>query len=151
MIAILVEQFIVELGCEPIGPYHDMATRLLQARTTPCDAAIVNLVLHGENAYSIAEALSARGIPFVFATGMPHDGFDGEWADRPYLDKPYEAKDLARVLRRTVAKPCLDIAERKADRSAIVARGALGNSDRIDTTETTGRSEPPTRISGEAD
>ena len=44
----------------------------------------------GQSGYPVAEALAARAVPFVFATGHGADGIDPAWRGRPTLIKPFE-------------------------------------------------------------
>jgi DNA-binding response OmpR family regulator len=98
LIAMLVTDYLRDLGCACIGPYARLSEALQAAKTAPVDAAILNLVLQGQHAYEVAEVLAKREIPFVFATGMPHGGIDGAWADRPFMTKPYTQDDVRTLL-----------------------------------------------------
>jgi DNA-binding response OmpR family regulator len=88
LIAMLVEAWIVDMGHEPVGPANSLAEAraLLDAKF---DAAIIDLTLGHESGRPIAEALAARGAPFVYATGQS----EGELDDMPrasgVLLKPY--------------------------------------------------------------
>ena len=98
LIAMLVTDYLGDLGCVCVGPYARLPEALQAAKTAPLDAAILNLVLHGEPAYEVADVLAKRDIPFVFATGMPHGGIDGAWSDRPFMTKPYTQDDVRTLL-----------------------------------------------------
>ena len=71
---------------------------LAAARVDLFDAAILNLVIEGKNAYAVAEIVAERGLPFAFASGVPRSSIDLEWRDRPYLAKPYVMEDIRRWL-----------------------------------------------------
>lgn len=46
----------------------------------------------------MADALAARGVPFLFSTGYSdHDAGDG-YSDWPILEKPYTDETLAKTL-----------------------------------------------------
>ena len=68
LIAMLVLDYLRDLGCICIGPYARLPEALHAAKTAPIDAAILNLVLQGKPAYEVADVLAKRGIPFVFAS-----------------------------------------------------------------------------------
>jgi len=104
LIAMMLAQMLNEFGCEYIGPIGNRKTALECARTEEMDAAILNLVIGGEKAYDVAEALAARGIPFGFASGVHRDGFAKEWFDRPYLEKPFTSADVWRLLSQVFAE-----------------------------------------------
>jgi len=46
--------------------------------------------LRGELVYPVADALAAKGVPFVFVTGYSVDGIDARFATVPVLQKPIE-------------------------------------------------------------
>jgi len=98
LIAIMVADYLRDLGCVCIGPYARLSEALQAAKTAPMDAAILNLVLQGKHAYEVADILAKRGIPFVFASGLPHGGIDGAWSDRPFMTKPYTQDDVRTLL-----------------------------------------------------
>ena len=52
----------------------------------------------GNEAYPIAEALAARGIPFVFSTGYGKQSLRAPYSDRPALQKPFKRHDLQKRL-----------------------------------------------------
>ena len=59
--------------------------------------AILDVHLHGESAFPVAEALIAKGTPLVFATTGARPA--GVHPRRPILQKPFAKDDLARVLK----------------------------------------------------
>ena len=55
--------------------------------------------LADENSLPVAEALRARAIPFVFATGYGSDiGLPDRFANTPIVSKPYQIGDILRKL-----------------------------------------------------
>jgi hypothetical protein len=98
LIAVTLEDYVRELGYEPIGPFYNLATALPAARTAKIDAAIVDIKFGEMVSYELAEVLTVRNIPFGFATGLIPKGLDPRWADHPFLPKPYELQDLQRLL-----------------------------------------------------
>jgi hypothetical protein len=51
----------------------------------------------GEESYPIAEALAARGIPFVFSTGYGKKSLPAPCSDRPAVQKPFQRHDLQKL------------------------------------------------------
>jgi DNA-binding response OmpR family regulator len=89
LIAMMIEDFLDVLG--------KSALELVDAGGI--DAAILDVNLRGgEKSFPIAEALAARNIPFVFATGGSHDSVGDAWADRPTLPKPFTMDGVAKAL-----------------------------------------------------
>ena len=54
--------------------------------------------------YAIAEALGARGIPFIFVTGYGEEGVDPRYAAVEVLQKPFDPRTLQRSVAATLAK-----------------------------------------------
>jgi len=44
----------------------------------------------GHDGYPVAEALAARGLPFLFSTGYGRNGLHNGFRDRPVLTKPFK-------------------------------------------------------------
>ena len=97
-IALLLEDTVSALGYEPVGPVGRVAEAVALASKEEIDVALVDLNLNGEQAYAVADALAARDIPFVFATGYGAAGLAPPYSDRPTLQKPFKQRDLAAML-----------------------------------------------------
>src|ERR1700736_2798568 len=76
LIAECIRDLLTELGHECIGPFRRLEDAVHHAQTADVDAAILNLILAGKNAYAVAEILQRREIPFGFASGVPRSGLD---------------------------------------------------------------------------
>jgi len=102
VVAMGLEDMLMALGCSVIGPAGRLAEGLALARDAQADAAVLDINLAGERSDTIAAALRARGIPFVFASGYGNApaGFE---EGVPLLGKPYREADLAAALERVLA------------------------------------------------
>jgi hypothetical protein len=60
--------------------------------------------LGGNDTHAVADALAARGVPFVFATGYTSRHMRAEDHDRPVLRKPFPDKQLAAVMTRLLPR-----------------------------------------------
>ena len=89
LVSAITEEWIAELGHEAVGPAANLEAALRLA-AEPIDGAIVDVSLGRERGYPAAELLTARGVPFVFATGYDADGLDPAWRGRPVLMKPFD-------------------------------------------------------------
>ena len=94
LIAYSLYEGVTSMGFECVGPYADLATALQKATFETFDAAILNLMIKGGWSYSVGAVLASRGIPFAFASGLPHNEIEPEWKDRPYIEKPYSSDDI---------------------------------------------------------
>jgi CheY-like chemotaxis protein len=99
MIAMLVEDMLLELGCSVVGPVHALAEALDLARSDAgLDAALLDVNLAGEPVFPVADALRERGVPAIFSTGYGDAGLRDVDRGAPVLQKPFRAGDLARAL-----------------------------------------------------
>lgn len=98
MVAWLVADMLGDLGCEVVGPAGHVDRALTMIATETIDAAVLDLNLGGVRSYPIADALTARGIPFVFATGYGEDSVLDRYRLWPVLHKPVERSKLQCVL-----------------------------------------------------
>lgn len=98
IVAMMLEDMLLELGCDVVGPSDRVDKALDLARTAQIDLAILDVNIQGERSYPVAAALEGRAIPFVFATGYSLTGREGPLRKRPILSKPYQASQLAAAL-----------------------------------------------------
>lgn len=103
LVAMLVEDALIDAGFDIIGPAATVeeALRLLE-RERP-DAVVLDLNLAGETSTPVADALAARGIPYVIATGYGAAGLPDGHRGATVLAKPYDPSDLTAVLSRLCA------------------------------------------------
>jgi CheY-like chemotaxis protein len=88
----LAEDLLDQLGCNMIGLVSSVEKALEMADREKIDLALLDVDLRGEPVYPVAEALQARGIPFVFMSG--YGGLDQPWNNRPIIQKPFELAQL---------------------------------------------------------
>jgi CheY-like chemotaxis protein len=103
MILANLEMALDEMGCTSISAAATIAEALALLDAKGFDAAMLDVNLHGEKSYAVADALARRGIPFVFSTGYGDHGDRADFADRPVLRKPYLRRDLVAALVALVA------------------------------------------------
>jgi CheY-like chemotaxis protein len=100
LILLNVEDMLADLGCTSVSAAAtaDQAVALINAQAF--DAAMVDVNLDGRKSYPVADALAARGVPFVFSTGYSGLSLDDGFRDRPLLGKPYREAELVEILTR---------------------------------------------------
>jgi CheY-like chemotaxis protein len=103
LVAMMLEDMLLDLGCIVIGPAARVEEAMLLVHAEAIDAAVLDVNLANETVLPVAEALAARGVPFVFGTGYARLDVLGSFADRPVLHKPYRSSDLSEAIRRVVA------------------------------------------------
>jgi CheY-like chemotaxis protein len=81
------------------------ATALALIDAQVFDAALLDVNLNGNDSLPVAEALSARGVPFVYSTGNTGHSLQAGYSDRPVLKKPFKYEELAAILTRLKLAP----------------------------------------------
>jgi CheY-like chemotaxis protein len=102
LIGMLLEDMLTDLGHEVAAIVPRLKEALVAVERETYDLAVLDVHLHGESAFPVAEALIAKGIPFVFATGYGERGLPENYRGRPVLQKPFAKDDLERVLQTLV-------------------------------------------------
>ena len=100
IIALMIKDLLAELGCARVRHASRIADALTLVAERRPDIAILDVNLGGDVVFPVAERLEAAGIPFVFASGYERDIVPPRWRDRPFVDKPIEAANLAAALGR---------------------------------------------------
>lgn len=93
-----VRDVLTGAGAAVAGPAPSVAGALELLAEREVDAAVLDMNLNGESADPIADALAARGVPFVFLTGYGSGAAEGRHSGRPTLGKPFRATVLVRAL-----------------------------------------------------
>jgi CheY-like chemotaxis protein len=102
MVAMLIEDMLLDLGCTMVGPFVRLDAALEAAREEEVDAAVLDFNLNGEVIYPVAWTLRERNIPFVFATGYGASVLSDSFMGIPLLQKPFQQDDLQWALRRAL-------------------------------------------------
>ncbi len=102
LLALELETGLSEAGAQVIGPAYELeeAMALLDQ---PIDAAVLDANLNGRSVTPVAEALSQRGIPFVFATGYGETGGAPGGFTAPVIRKPYDVTQVAAAVAELLA------------------------------------------------
>jgi len=97
LLTLELESGLQEAGAQIMGSAADLdeAMRMVDL---PLDAAVLDANLNGVSVLPVAEALAARGIPFVFATGYGDSKMAPQGFDAPIIRKPYDVTQVAAAL-----------------------------------------------------
>jgi DNA-binding response OmpR family regulator len=107
MIAMLVEEMVLDFGSEVVGPAAKMEEALRLASDASLDAAILDVNVGGAVVYPVADLLRARGVPIIFATGYGAGELPSRFRKDAALSKPFSYEELAGALRTVLAnQPC---------------------------------------------
>ena len=102
MIRMMVADMLEELGYRVAAEAGEINEAVKLAQTTDFDFAILDVNVNGKVITPVAELLTARNRPFIFATGYGSSGLPQEYRDRPALQKPFQMETLAQVIASTM-------------------------------------------------
>jgi two-component sensor histidine kinase/CheY-like chemotaxis protein len=97
LLTLELEAGLQEAGAQIVGSAADVdeAMRMVDM---PLDAAVLDANLNGVSVLPVAEALAARGVPFVFATGYGDSKMAPQGFGAPVIRKPYDVTQVAAAL-----------------------------------------------------
>lgn len=98
LVALQLEDMLSDLGCAVIGPAARVHQALDLLNGQRVDAAVLDLNVAGELVYPVADALTRRGVPFIFATGYGASGLTEPYRSRPVLQKPFLLTQLRKAM-----------------------------------------------------
>ena len=97
-IADAMQRGLEDIGAQVVGPAASVADALALLDSTPVNGAILDVKLADETVFPVAEALTARGIPFIFATGYNASDLPPAWQHVARYEKSVDAATIARAL-----------------------------------------------------
>jgi DNA-binding response OmpR family regulator len=98
VIALLIEQNLLDLGCQVVGPVGSLAAALTLARDEDIDGAILDVTIRGGKVYPVAEILRSRGIPLVLASGYADWALPADFQQMERLVKPFTSAEMEQRL-----------------------------------------------------
>jgi two-component sensor histidine kinase/DNA-binding response OmpR family regulator len=93
----MMSDMLTELGFHVVGPFGRVADAIAAVGREDIHGAVLDVNLDGEMVYPVADAVAARGVPFVFVTGYGAEGIDARFAQVPVLQKPIERQMLQKI------------------------------------------------------
>lgn len=104
LILMMIEDMLTDLGCESIAVASkvDQAITLVEGQVF--DAAMLDINLNGIASYPIADALTARGVPYFFSTGNGVKDMKEGYRDQDVLKKPFTFDQLSNMFSRSLLR-----------------------------------------------
>ena len=103
LVLIMIEDMLADLGCESVTAAATINQALILIDAQIFDFAMLDMNLNGNQTYAVADALVARGVPFVFSTGYSQQSLREGYRNRPILRKPFKQRDLVDSVTRLLA------------------------------------------------
>lgn len=104
MISMLLEDMLLDLGAEAVGPAARLDHALLLALQADFDVGLLDINVDGRVVYPVADVLRHRDIPFIFATGYDARDLPQRFVGSPTLTKPFSYEALAGTLQTVLTK-----------------------------------------------
>jgi DNA-binding response OmpR family regulator len=91
-------EWLTDAGAQVLGPARDaeQACDLLEREAV--DMAVVDINLGMGPSYKLAEELTGRSVPFLFATGYDQAAIPSEFHETPRIEKPFNGRDLVAAI-----------------------------------------------------
>jgi CheY-like chemotaxis protein len=105
MIRMLLEGMLTDLGYTVAGQAGEIDEALALVKQAEFDVALLDVNLNGNPITPVVDALIARGVPFVFASGYGQRGVPEAYRASPILQKPFQMEALAEALEAAVPQP----------------------------------------------
>lgn len=102
LIAEEIRLILGDLAFGVVGPVPTVGAALDLIESEPIDLAIIDINLHGESSGPVAEALRARGIAYMVASGYDSGQLDPHLLDgATRITKPFSPGELAAAIEDT--------------------------------------------------
>ena len=105
LVAQVVVDYLEDAGAEVVGPFGriDEALACIGDHHSTLDAAVLDVNLHGQKSYPIADALASINVAFVFTTGYAGESLDRRYLHFPRCLKPFDQHALIDALCKSCA------------------------------------------------
>jgi DNA-binding response OmpR family regulator len=91
-------------GAQVIGPVGTLGEAEEAVGSRGFDCAILDMNLHGDMAFPIADRLEAARIPFLIATGYNSASLPERFASAARVEKPFDPAKVIEVLPKLLAR-----------------------------------------------
>lgn len=94
LVSLMVEDLLRDMGARVVDVFSAAADALQAATTRSYDCAVLDVIVRDGTSTKVADALHARGIPFVFSTAAGKDILEPRHRKVGVIDKPFEDEVL---------------------------------------------------------
>ena len=98
LVSMLLEDLLDDLGCKVAGTAASVAKAMEVVDGVELDCAVIDMNLAGESSRPVAEALTAKGVPFIIVSGYGEGGVRQDYPSAVVVGKPFQMEDLRRAL-----------------------------------------------------
>lgn len=100
LVAQTLSDALEDAGATVVGPigWAGEAATFVRGHSADFDSALLDVNLHGERSYRVADALAERKVRFVFMTGYGTEAIDEAYRHHPRCEKPIRMQALLDAL-----------------------------------------------------
>jgi CheY-like chemotaxis protein len=100
LVAEVLTDMLTDAGAEIVGPFGwvNEAVDAVKEANGDLDCAVLDINLHGDKSYPIADELKARAVPIVFVTGYAGETIPDTYRASPRCGKPFDQERLIALL-----------------------------------------------------
>src|SRR5215469_2226994 len=104
VVGMFMQEALESIGYRPTNPIGHLSEAVAAAKTERFLGAVLDMNLHGEIVYPLAELLTAQHVPFLFVTGYAPHTIDARFSSIPILQKPVLEEQLALTLKKVLGR-----------------------------------------------
>jgi CheY-like chemotaxis protein len=102
LVALNLQEFVESLGCSVVGPTGRLSEAFAIIDAEHIDGAMLDINLHGEMVYPLAERLAERDVPILFCSGYAFtSAVPEQFAHYPQVAKPCVEQTLRTAMMET--------------------------------------------------
>lgn len=109
MVSMLIEDMLLDLGVEVVGPAFKIEDALHLARTAEVEAAVLDINIGGHLTYDVADVLKGRSIPVIFSTGYGSSTLPERLRSTPILHKPFDRQRFEEAVKAALADSSCEV------------------------------------------
>jgi CheY-like chemotaxis protein len=103
LVAAVISGELEACGVTVVGPATRLPSAMALAHEEALDAALLDVNLEGDASFPIVKELARRDIPVIFVTAYDNPSmFPPEYRDYPRVTKPFDERELMKVLAKVV-------------------------------------------------
>jgi CheY-like chemotaxis protein len=104
VVGMFMQEALESIGYRPTSPIGHLAEAVAAAKMERFLGAVLDMNLHGEIVYPLAELLTSQRVPFLFVTGYAPHTIDPRFSSIPILQKPVLEAQLAMELKKVLGR-----------------------------------------------
>jgi len=104
LVVMMIESMLEELGCTVSGSARSVPEALAALEDIAFDVALLDLNLAGVKVFPVADALAAKGLPFIISSGYDASAIPEVYRHVPTVPKPFRIEELDAAIRKAVSQ-----------------------------------------------